>query len=380
MTGPLEIPDLLRQMERNDGHFARAAVTEALARREEIVPELLGILEAVADDPQRYAKDPDYMALTYAMFLLARFRETRAYPLLVRIFSAPGETPFDLVGDTVTENLCNILASVSGGDVRGMTALIENEQANEYVRSAAMKGLLTLVVAGQRTRDEVMEYFASLFGKLERTPNHAWSALASCCTRLGPGEVLEQIQRAYEDELIEPFMIQWSDVEEAAGLSSEEVIERLRRQRFHLITDVVKEMEWWACFKKQPRPKGSRAPSSPRFRVGPRLPSRLPIRPGHRYRSGEPSPKWAGTTPAPAAAARSTRGAAGGDGQAGGGGPAFARVHSITSSPSARAASARSRASGSSSTARDFPRRWHLAVTALAASHSRPLSVSALNR
>ena len=50
-----------------------------------------------------------------------------------------------------------------------MRALIENEQANEYVRSAAMKGLLTLVATGQRTRDEVMEYFASLFGKLERT-------------------------------------------------------------------------------------------------------------------------------------------------------------------------------------------------------------------
>ncbi|MDP2996989.1 MAG: DUF1186 domain-containing protein [Bryobacterales bacterium] len=33
------------------------------------------------------------MALTYAMFLLARFRETRAFPLLVRIFSAPGSWP-----------------------------------------------------------------------------------------------------------------------------------------------------------------------------------------------------------------------------------------------------------------------------------------------
>jgi hypothetical protein len=76
----MDIVDILRQMERNDGYFARAAVTEALARRDEIIPKLLRILEAVADDPQRYAKEPDYMALTYAMFLLARFRETRAWP------------------------------------------------------------------------------------------------------------------------------------------------------------------------------------------------------------------------------------------------------------------------------------------------------------
>ena len=154
----MDILDILRQLERNDGYFARAAVTEALARRDGIVPELLRILEAVADDPQRYAKEPDHMALTYAMFLLAQFRETRACPLLVRIFSAPGETAFDLVGETVTEDLCSILASVSGGDLNGMRALIENEQANEYVRSAAMKGLVTLVATGQRTRDEVMEF------------------------------------------------------------------------------------------------------------------------------------------------------------------------------------------------------------------------------
>jgi hypothetical protein len=265
VTDSLEISGILRQMERNDGPFARAAVAEALARRDEIVPELLGILEAVADDPLRYAKDPDYMALNYAMFLLAQFRETRAYPLLVRIFSAPGETVFDLVGDTVTEGLCNILASVSGGDLSGMRALIENEQANEYVRSAAMKGLLTLVATGQRTRDEVMEYFASLFGKLERTPSNAWNALASCCTRLGPEEVLKEVRQAYEDELIESFMIRLSDVEEAAGLGHEGVIERLGRQRFHLIADVVQEMEWWACFEKQPRPKAGRAASSAPF-------------------------------------------------------------------------------------------------------------------
>ncbi len=147
--------EILQQMERNDGYFARAAVEEAVAHREEIIPELLRILEEVAADPERFAKDPDYMALTYAMFLLAQFREARAYPLLVRIFSSPGELAFDLAGDAVTEHLANILASVSDGDMSGMMALIENEQANEYVRSAAMKGLVTLVAAGRRTRDEV---------------------------------------------------------------------------------------------------------------------------------------------------------------------------------------------------------------------------------
>jgi len=41
----------------------------------------------------------------YALYELALFRETRAYPLPVRIFSRPGEFPFELAGDVVTEDL-----------------------------------------------------------------------------------------------------------------------------------------------------------------------------------------------------------------------------------------------------------------------------------
>src|SRR5258708_9491496 len=97
------------------------------------------------------------MVHVYALYLLALFLEVRAYPLLVRIFSRPGEFPFDLAGDVVTQDLGRILASVSGGDVSGMTALIENERANEYVRSVAMEGMV-LVETGQRARDEVISY------------------------------------------------------------------------------------------------------------------------------------------------------------------------------------------------------------------------------
>jgi hypothetical protein len=48
-----------------------------------------------------------------------------------------------------------------------MTSLIENEQVNPYVRSAAMDGLLTLVVCGKRAREEIVAYFHQLFQKLE---------------------------------------------------------------------------------------------------------------------------------------------------------------------------------------------------------------------
>jgi len=95
--------EILTQLQRNEGHFAKDAVLEAVARRDEMIPALLNVLRDVANNPELYASDADSIVLTYAMYLLAQFRESLAYPILVQIFSLPGEMPFDLVGDTVTE-------------------------------------------------------------------------------------------------------------------------------------------------------------------------------------------------------------------------------------------------------------------------------------
>src|SRR5208337_5313180 len=97
-----------------DGHYAREAVAEAILRRDEITPALLDILESIIRDPEPYLQDHRRFDHIYAMYLLAQFREPRAYPLLLKIFSTPGEFVFELVDNVVTEGLDKILASISG--------------------------------------------------------------------------------------------------------------------------------------------------------------------------------------------------------------------------------------------------------------------------
>jgi len=79
------LQEILSQLERNEGRFPRIALQQAAVHREEIVPELLKVLEEVARDPQPFATNGGRMIHIYAMFLLAQFREPRAYPLLVKI-------------------------------------------------------------------------------------------------------------------------------------------------------------------------------------------------------------------------------------------------------------------------------------------------------
>jgi len=220
--GPLaefdDIPSILQKLERKEDRFPLAAVCAAISWRDEIVPDLLRILEHTADNLEAVSSDHGYFTPLYAMFLLAQFREPRAYPILIRLFSTPGEAVMDLAGDVVTEGLCSILASVAFGDMSGLASMAENPEVNEYVRSAALKAMVGLVVIGERTREEVMAYFASLFrGRLERQPEYIWTSLVSRCLSLYPEEVSNDIRQAYADELVESFVV-WGDVERLAQM------------------------------------------------------------------------------------------------------------------------------------------------------------------
>jgi Protein of unknown function (DUF1186)/SEC-C motif len=246
----MDVQEILSRLERSEGEFPKAALQEAVAHREDIIPPLLEVLETVARDPVQFTSDGQRVIHIYAMYLLAQFREPRAYPLLVQIFSAPGELAFDLAGDIVTDDLGKILASVSDGDMSGMTALVENEQANEFVRSAALDGLATLVACGRRSRDEVMAYLRGLFGKLERTPSVAWDELAAVCADLCPAEVEEDLRQTYEEGLIDPRHIAWEEIPEASAEGPEVALERVKK-RYTLIEDVVEEMGRWASPKDE---------------------------------------------------------------------------------------------------------------------------------
>ena len=190
------------------------------------------------------------MAHIYAMFLLAQFREKRAYPLVVDFFSAPGDISLEATGDVVTEYLARILASVCCGDVGLIKQLAENEAADEYVRNAALESLVCLVAAGQMPREDVLAYYKSLFeGDLSQQPSHFWDGLVSCCTDLYPEEVYPQIKQAFEEDLIDEWVIDLDFVDEHLALGREEILSRLQDDRCKPIEDTVEELESWACFQ-----------------------------------------------------------------------------------------------------------------------------------
>ncbi len=245
----MDIEAIRRELELYTGRFPTNAVRAAIEQRDDMIPVLLDALQEAANAPAELDREPGPMLHMFAMYLMAQFREQAAYPLLVKFFSTPGEISLETTGDLVTEDLDRILASVCHNDLQPIKRMIEDSAMNEYVRSACLRTLVVLVAAEKLPRENVVDYFRSLFqSKLERKPEFVWSALVSASCDLYPEELLHDIEQAYDDGLVDLWDIRIEDVQRALAEGKEAVLDKFRQHRGNLIEDTVAEMHWWACF------------------------------------------------------------------------------------------------------------------------------------
>jgi hypothetical protein len=264
----MTIPEILKELELYTGRFPKAAMKAAVEQREAITPELLRVLESVAGDPAKWAERKEYMLHLFALFLLAQFREKRAYPLVVKIFGTPGESLYDLFGDIVADGLSQILGSVYDGDPAPLEELIEREEVYEFVRSSAIDAFSVLENTGQMPREQVVGYFQRLFSdRLKRSYSQAWNGLVCAVADLPAPELLEDVRRAYEEGLVDPGYADLPGIER--GLRTRP---QGRREHHHIITDAIAEMEGWSSFRQEEQ-RPTRVPEPPAPLV---LPAAIP--------------------------------------------------------------------------------------------------------
>lgn len=254
VTPSTEIRKILAELKYNNGSFAEAAVQAAIAHRKEITPHLLAIIRETTRNAKVLAKKPDYIVHLYAMFLLAQFRETRAYPLMVEFMRLPGTLTEDLLSDTITEDADRLLVSACGGDPTLIKQLIEDSNANEWARAAGIRCINIMVFNDLLPREKAVEYFRYLFCRgLERTRSHVWNALVSCATDLHPAEVMDEIQQAYADGLVDDGFVGLDEIEDDLTRSRDSVMAKHEKENKGLIVDVADDMSWWYCFKDDNR-------------------------------------------------------------------------------------------------------------------------------
>jgi len=245
--------NILREVQYNHGNFPREILLKAIDRRDEIIPELLEIMEYTCENAETIAEEEDYIAHIYALYLLAQFKEQRAYPLIYSLLNKPDEILDKLLGDVITEGLPSILASVFNGDVKFLKSIIENDKINEFIRGAAFESLVILVSEGVITRDEVVIYCQYLFhGGLEREYSFVWDALVGCCYNLHPEETVKDIKLAYNEKLVDTTSISFGEIKAQLGKSKQIVLDKLHNDfNYKFIDDTIRELEDWSCFDQR---------------------------------------------------------------------------------------------------------------------------------
>ena len=199
----MEISEIMCHLEVFDGTLPREALEAAIERKEEITPLLLHTLNNVIQNPENFAKHGNYILHAHAIYLLAQFREKRAYPLIHKFFAIPHPTIELLIGESHIEQAGRILASVSNGDLSLIKELIENPDVYEYVRGSSLDALIVLMANGELSRELVVEYFSELFDcKLERKEAFIWNGLIAICLDLKLVELHSRIKTSFSNKFV----------------------------------------------------------------------------------------------------------------------------------------------------------------------------------
>ncbi len=245
---PLEL--LARLDYSGSSKFPKAAMLEIIDRKDEMIPHLLAVLESAHANPAEYLEGPQEMLPTYAAYLLAQFRETRAYHPILALLNLEDDLSEKFFGDSITEDMHNVLACVFDGDEASLRALIENPAAEEYARGCAgLQTYLSLMHAGRISAADVERYFHELFDhQLEREPSHVWDNLSTSSADLGFTSLLPHIRKAFEDGLCDPDFDSLEHIEKRVTSGGDARWIRACEP----IDDVVAMMENWACFNCPP--------------------------------------------------------------------------------------------------------------------------------
>ena len=216
--------------------------------REDYISELLDSLDYVYRNAKELREErSDYFLHTYAMYLLAEFRERRAFPLLIKLLRLP-ETEIDYVlGGGLTEGFSRILFSTFDEEnSQELLDIIEDSELYEWARLSAVEAYGLLIKEGVVSSEGGTLYLRALINdKLPSDDSEVvFTAILGCIVDAKLVNLIPEVRLLYDDGKVD---------EQVYGKYDGFVDSLFRRDRSKpsYISDTISELGWWACFKKE---------------------------------------------------------------------------------------------------------------------------------
>src|SRR5579863_10314262 len=193
-----------------DGCGSKLPVDSILAARQHrdlIVPRLIRVIAEATAVARTGVVLPGH-APFLALFLLAEFRAAEALPVILDTFSLPGELADDLYGSVIPDGVPRIVISLAPDPAAILEELADNTGRDLYIRWGAAAGYEYLVRDGVLTREETVRRLARLLRTAcDREDEEFVAPLISILCRLAPREASGEIERAFENDLVDESIV-----------------------------------------------------------------------------------------------------------------------------------------------------------------------------
>lgn len=251
-----QISEILNGFKVYDGVYKKELIEAAIELKKEITPFLINILNRVLSSPDEDIDHDDYYDHIYALMLLGHFKEPKAHKVIVDLFGLPDRIPDRLFGDITTSDLPVILLNTCGGSMDLIKSMAFNKKTDDYCRISALHAMAYGVVENIMAREDVLAFYGQLFTGNETDPDSDfWGLLANLVCDLYPEELMDRIEKAYEEGLIYSGTIGYEEFEDALRDGKEKCLNNLKMDlEYRSLDNIHDSMSWWACFNQENEP------------------------------------------------------------------------------------------------------------------------------
>jgi hypothetical protein len=189
----------------------------------------------------------------FALYLLTELRAKEALAAIVEAVSLPGEGPFELFGDAITEDLHRILAELAADQPDVIDALISDQSIDEYVRWQAARTYLHWVREGRWTRATAVERLRGHLRTATQLEDHKGATgVAAELVSYSPQECYGEIEAVLRGGLVDRMVVNETTLARSITEGESWFQQELQDLPPTGIRDTVDELQRWAGFQSDP--------------------------------------------------------------------------------------------------------------------------------
>lgn len=245
----MEINEIIEHLKYYTPELPKEALKQAIEHKEEITPKLIEMLEYTKNNLDKiYYEEDEFFGYTYAYFLLAEFKEQKAFSYLIDLLNKDEEIIDYIIGDDYPGYVPRLLASTYNGDDKTLFDIIENNQINEFVRCSTLQTFAILYLYGVKDRNFIVNYLKKLLNeKDEKDNSYLYEEIIEEVCHLKLTELTEDIDKVMH--IIENK----EEREDLRNILKEE--SKINRNIYpfkpfyEYIYDTIGIMEEWQCFR-----------------------------------------------------------------------------------------------------------------------------------